>query len=411
MTDNSNDLPLPKEKQNGPEETNPALHLIRQKLDNLYVKEPSAAQEEQEIEALGPQSKHQQFINQLMGSGKSLAEIQTAWHDYYQTLPDREKHIVWQEFYDNYERSSKYFANVSVKRPPLKHQTKDQPLYKPPEKMVGHFEPKPTTPVKSSGTIKTAESIKKHLLDTVTARGKLKAKHHIQSLLFGLSMGVLAIAIIMFTFFNERFIAPFITPSRNVTDTPIIIDPTQTISADPLVIIPKINVEVPVVYGVPSIDEKVIHDALDSGVVQYPTSAVPGQNGNVAIVGHSSNNIFNKGKYKFAFVLLSRLEEGDTFMLNYNGKQYLYKVYQKKIVAPTEVSVLGPTDRLATATLITCDPPGTAVHRLVIIGEQISPNPSANLAASTTSTIATQPKTVPGESESLFHRLFSWIWQ
>ena len=97
-------------------------------------------------------------------------------------------------------------------------------------------------------------------------------------------------------------------------------------------------------------------------------------------------------------------------MLNYAGKQYTYKIYSKKIVAPSDVSVLGPTDKVATVTLITCDPPGLSTHRLIIIGEQISPDPSANTAGSQIKA-TDQPNIIPGNSESLFHRLFSWIWE
>jgi uncharacterized Rmd1/YagE family protein len=42
----------------------------------------------------------------LSHSGKSLAEIQTAWHQYYVNLPNDEKHQVWQEFYANYQPAS-----------------------------------------------------------------------------------------------------------------------------------------------------------------------------------------------------------------------------------------------------------------------------------------------------------------
>ena len=80
------------------------------------------------------------------------------------------------------------------------------------------------------------------------------------------------------------------------------------------------------------------------------------------VYGHSSNNIFNKGQYKFAFVLLHLLQPGDTFYLTKDGKVYVYKVFSKRIVEPTEVSVLLPVDgHQATATLITCDPPGTSL--------------------------------------------------
>jgi sortase A len=125
------------------------------------------------------------------------------------------------------------------------------------------------------------------------------------------------------------------------------------------------------------------------------------------IVGHSSNNILNSGKYKFAFVLLRKLEIDDTFFLHKDGIRYTYKVYDKKVVPPTDVSVLGPADRANTATLITCDPPGTSVNRLIIVAEQISPDPAGNTAA----TIETEPVTeeLPSNAESLWSRLTSWL--
>ena len=215
----------------------------------------------------------------------------------------------------------------------------------------------------------------------------------------------------MFGFFNERFIAPFITPSRNISNTAIIVDPLvgNSVDPEPKVIIPKINVEVPVIYDVTSIDEKAIENGLERGVVHYGLSPVPGQDGNVVIVGHSAQNIFTPGKYKYVFSLLHDLQINDTFMLNYYGQQYVYRVYVKKVVKPTDVSVLGPADKTATATLITCDPPGLSSNRMIIIGEQISPAPTGNIAANTTKSTQ-QPSIVPGNPESLFHRLFSWIW-
>jgi sortase A len=166
-------------------------------------------------------------------------------------------------------------------------------------------------------------------------------------------------------------------------------------------------VQIPVVYGLDTINEEAIQNALESGVVHYADTALPGYDGNVVIVGHSSNNIFNKGKYKFAFVLLSRLEPGDTFYLQKGGKRYTYEVYQKKIVKPGDVSVLGPADRTATATLITCDPPGTSINRLVVTGEQISPNPSKNKAIQSRGKLAAQTKVIPSNSESLWSRLWN----
>jgi LPXTG-site transpeptidase (sortase) family protein len=136
---------------------------------------------------------------------------------------------------------------------------------------------------------------------------------------------------------------------------------------------------------------------------------VPGQDGNVVIFGHSSNNIFNPGKYKFAFVLLSKMENGDTFYIQKDGKRYTYQVYKKEIVAPANVGVLTNTGKAATATLITCDPPGTSTNRLVVVAEQISPDPAQNSAQVAQSATVTQASTIPGNAPTLWSRLWHWF--
>jgi len=389
-------LPLPgvEEKHDAP---NPAADLIRQKIEAAYLSEPSASAEAEEVEQLNPTthfSKHQQFVNGLINSGKSLAEIQTAWHEYYQGLPDEQKHEVWQEFYTMHAQTSQFAAATG--------QTATAQLQAELRPQVATA-PKASTPVS-----RTLGELHSHILKNVAKTKGYKPPKHLQSLLFGLAAGTGAVMIVLFSFFNERFIAPFIQPSRNVTNTPLISN-TSAVGSNPEVIIPKINVEIPVVYDVNTIDEATVDTALENGVVHYADTADPGQNGNLVIVGHSSNNIFNKGKYKFAFVLLSRLENGDTFYLQKNGRRYTYQVYKKEIVDPTNVSVLGPADKPATATLITCDPPGTSLNRLVVVGEQISPSPAINAPQVTGNALATRTARIPGNSESLWHRLTSWL--
>ena len=134
----------------------------------------------------------------------------------------------------------------------------------------------------------------------------------------------------------------------------------------------------------------------------------PGEDGNAAFFGHSSNNIFNPGQYKFAFVLLHTLVKGDTFYLTYQHKVYVYQVINTQIVPPSDVSVLNDTEgHPATATLITCDPPGTSINRLVVTGIQISPDPATNTAA-TYNSLAT-PTQLASNGPSLWSRLWNDI--
>jgi LPXTG-site transpeptidase (sortase) family protein len=135
---------------------------------------------------------------------------------------------------------------------------------------------------------------------------------------------------------------------------------------------------------------------------------MPGQKGNSAFYGHSSNNIFNPGKYKFAFVLLHTLVKGDTFYLTYNGQLYVYQVIDRKIVPPSDVAVLNDSEgQVSTATLITCDPPGTSINRLIITGKQISPDPSGNTAPSTNTQALIQPAVLTDNGQSLWSRFWN----
>ncbi|HEY1064391.1 MAG TPA: sortase [Candidatus Saccharimonadales bacterium] len=382
---------------------NEAADLIRDKLAKLYASEPDALQEEREAEAVTHRSKHQQFMHDLNHSGKNLAEIQTEWHNYYVSLPDDEKHVVWQEFYANSEAAQQQTAasptdglNDAEKLAVMRNQ------------LASH---NPAAAPAAQPDNRSTTAIQHNIRETAGGkrrRGKPSPKQHLKSLLFGLAVGFVCILVFLFGFFNEVIIAPFIQPARTSAATPIIMNSnTVAPSSEPQVIIPKINVQIPIQFDVAAPDEATMQKALDSGVAHYPTTSNPGQNGNSAYFGHSSNNIFNKGKYKFAFVLLHQLVPGDTFYITKDGKIYAYKVFDKKIVEPNQVEVLDPVaDHPATATLITCDPPGTSLRRLVIVGDQISPDPSTNVAASTNTDISSETE-LTAQGPTLLGRFIS----
>jgi len=379
-----------------PVDVNSAADLIRTKLNSLYADEPKAKEEIAEAEGVKHRSKHQQFMYDLSHSGRSLADIQTAWHEYYASLPNNEKHEVWQEFYAVHNKMQQSHVASAA-----------QPQHEPEYQAKSRTHKRPRLPADK----RSVTEVKNELLGRVQSRRKLSKHDHVRSMLFGLSMGIVTLLILLFSFFNERFIAPFITPSRSVSSTPIIIDPTNTaVGPESKIIIPKINVEIPVVYDVDTVEESAVQKGLERGVVHYATTPNPGEIGNGVIFGHSANNILNHGKYKFAFVLLKRLEAGDVFYVQKDGKRYAYKVFDKKVVPPTDISVLYPSfpDKPSTFTLITCDPPGTSLNRLVVTAEQISPDPKANTASTVKPTTA-EPRTLPSNSETLWQRIKNWF--
>lgn len=179
-------------------------------------------------------------------------------------------------------------------------------------------------------------------------------------------------------------------PTTVVQTAGAIIPPTPTIS------IPELNVGAPVTYE-NTRNETQIDNDLENGVIHYAGTALPGQAGNAVIFGHSSNDWWQPGNYKFVFVLLDKLQPGDQFSVNYNSVHYIYSVTGSSVVEPTDLSVLDPTPT-PTMTLITCTPPGTSWKRLVVTAKQISPNPNQATAApaSTQSAPASLPNTEGG---------------
>jgi len=156
----------------------------------------------------------------------------------------------------------------------------------------------------------------------------------------------------------------------------------QVAPPDDRVIIPRINKNVPIV-NVSTTNllkrdwgalEKDIQEALQTGVVHYPGTAMPGEHGNVVITGHSSYFAWDPGQFKDVFALLHEVVVGDIVLVYHNQEKFTYQVYQTEVVTPDQVDVLTQqgTDKL---TLITCTPVGTNLKRLVVLAKPVL-NPS-----------------------------------
>jgi len=118
--------------------------------------------------------------------------------------------------------------------------------------------------------------------------------------------------------------------------------------------IPAIGVDAPVVEG----DD---WESLKQGAGHYIGSANPGERGNCVISAH--NDIFGE-----IFRDLPRLDLGSEVFVHTASQVYRYVVTQKRIIEPTEVSVMYPTSS-PVLTLISCYPYGIDTHRIVVIAE------------------------------------------
>lgn len=157
----------------------------------------------------------------------------------------------------------------------------------------------------------------------------------------------------------KRIFGPTL-PTIPKAETP---KPQQTKElADNHLFIPEINVEVPIIFNV---DYNNILDNLLDGVAHYNGSALPGQDGNVFITGHSSNYWWVNSPYNQIFLHLDKLHNGDKIAITYQGVKHTYQVSEILIVNPTDVWVLNKTPQ-PTLTLMTCTPPGTNLKRLIV---------------------------------------------
>ena len=246
-----------------------------------------------------------------------------------------------------------------------------------------------------------------------------------KSLTFGLTVGLIVYVTYQFPTLNERYIIPRIQPVVEGSSVPVVtpVDGRSIEDSTFRVIIPKLNVDPPVVDGIVSyrsqdpnehedLFEDRMQEALRSGVAHYPTSSLPGESGidgyrsNVVIIGHSSGNVIDPGKYKFIFAKLNTLAVDDLVLVNYQNKQYVYKIYEKKIVEPGQIEVLGQAKLNNSLTLITCEPPGTVDKRLVLVAEQINPHPQDNRPVVSPSDAGDDifiiPSNAPGLSDNLW---------
>lgn len=127
----------------------------------------------------------------------------------------------------------------------------------------------------------------------------------------------------------------------------------EDIDAIGIMVIPKINVKVLVAEGTE--DEK-----LKYYVGHFENTALPGEKGNFAVAGHR-NSIYNE-----MFRDVNQLEAGDDIIVRTAKGEFTYKVKEQKVIEPTDVDILDPTDD-STVTLVTCTIGGK--QRLVVIGE------------------------------------------
>ena len=287
-----------------------------------------------------------------------------------QATPDQwqQYHSAWQKYYQMYYE--RYYANhLNAQQSPVQ-------------------QPQATTTPKTADTLSPQQQairdLRSKIRSTVNdSAKKVRNSRHFIPALAG-TMVMLAFVFLQYNRIILGTVAAYTSPG-NIEPQNIIVDPSidTKVSAEPKIIIPKINVDAPVVYGAaPDVQSQ--RKAMENGVAHFAVSgasALPGQAGNVVLAGHSSNDAFAAGGYKFIFAQNEKLQKDDVIYLNYEGKRYTYKITGSEVVKPNEVTKIQTGTQKPMLTLVSCVPVGTADKRLLVYADQISPDPNTASAA------------------------------
>lgn len=129
--------------------------------------------------------------------------------------------------------------------------------------------------------------------------------------------------------------------------------------------IPKIHIKAPIIENVDPFNVAQYRTALKSGVAHAKNTSFPGKSGTMYLFAHSSDYPWRIGSYNTVFFRLSELQLNDKIIIRRDKKVFIYKVFDKKVVFPSEVSYL--TKNTKTQLILqTCTPVGTALQRLLI---------------------------------------------
>lgn len=379
------------QRTNGSNHTNPtsqlaAAELLRNQINSLYDAPNSAEQAAQPVQA------QLEDVNPYDRTHSNNPQPQTEqWKQY---------HSAWQTYYQKYYEGY-YTHHLNHAKQALRTQAKP---------VIGQQPMNSASNAKSQAFSRDEAlyDLREKLLVKVQSSAKKvrKSRHFIP-----ISAALLVVLLFGFLQYNRFLIAgvtAYVTPG-NIDPQNIVIDPTADITVGPesRLIIPKINVDVPVMYDVGN-DYNSQMAAMQKGVADFAipgASSRPGQIGNTVIAGHSSNDLLDPGDYKFIFAQLDKLSVGDSVYSNYNSKRYTYTVTKKEVVEPTQVDKLVYPTTKPVITLLTCTPLGTALHRLLVTAEQVSPDPGTSSAAPTLATTAAS-SAIPGNSPTFVERLF-----
>lgn len=170
-------------------------------------------------------------------------------------------------------------------------------------------------------------------------------------------LSVLGFFLLFFPIFKEEFL--FRTGKFDIKNP---------VSQEFSIIIPSLGINAPVLENINPWNKSEYLKALEKGIAHASGSSVPNQSGTVFLFAHSSDVPWRITRYNTAFFRLNRLKKGNEITVTYQGENFYYKVKEKKMVWPNEISYTEnkDTDQLI---LQTCYPIGTSIKRLLVLAD------------------------------------------
>lgn len=116
---------------------------------------------------------------------------------------------------------------------------------------------------------------------------------------------------------------------------------------------------------------------LNKSLIQYPGTALPGEEGAPVIFGHSVLRQFynpsekNPRRYSSIFSKIMTMKPGDKIYLTYDNVKYTYEVQSNTEVQPTDTFILAQRQDARQLKLVTCVPEGTVLRRGIVIAQLV----------------------------------------
>jgi len=171
--------------------------------------------------------------------------------------------------------------------------------------------------------------------------------------------------------FGDAFMAALVGDA-SVNDSPSLVRGdlmTTAVAEGSRILIPSVGIDAPIVTPA-SADLDVLNDSLLQGAVRYPGSALPGQDGNVFLFGHSTGIAVVHNQAFRTFNRLGAVEPGDIIRIRSGTREYWYRARSRALVHADAASIdlrAVPGTRLLT--LSTCNVFGKKDDRIVIEAE------------------------------------------